>query len=126
MARKRLPEYHPGFPIRVRKGHHHEVQSFESILILPEALADQPLQSVPARRASDPLLRHRETEAGRARAACPGKDREEPIGRADRVFEYPPEVAPRAEPPFTPERTVGTQRQKLTKSGVPDPSPAVP
>ena len=126
MSLERAPEDHPGLPVRNCLDDHHDVQPCESILVLPEALADQPFQTVAPVRASNPLLRNRETEARMADAPDAGKDREIPAGRADRSLEYPLEIAPRSKAPFAPERTIEVQGQRLTKPGAPGPWRAAP
>ena len=113
-------------PVGGREGDHHEVQSCQSILVLPEAFADQPFQTVATVRLSNPLLRHREPEARMVGAPDAGKDREIPAGRANRSLEYPPEVAPRTKTPFAPERTVEGQGQRLTTPSAPGPWRAAP
>ena len=107
-------------------GDDHEVQAGEPMLVLPEALANEPLETVAAVRAPNALLRDRKAEARRAGVARAGEDREVPVGRTGGVFEYPPKVASRAEPAVPAERTVELQRQELTTSNARGPSPASP
>ena len=126
MPLKRAPEDHPGFPVRRCEGDDHEVQSCESILVLPEAFANQPFQAVAPVRPADALLRDREPEARRPGAPGSGQNREISVGRANRIFEYSPEVALRAEPPVAAERTVEIQGQTLKQSSAPGPWPSVP
>ena len=126
MPPERAPEDPPGLPVRGREADHHEVQSCEPILVLPEALAHQPLQAVPPVRPANALLRHREPEPRRAGDPGSGQDREVSIGRANRIPEYPLEVVLRAEPPAASERSVALQRQPLTRRGATGPWPAAP
>ena len=107
-------------------GDDHEVQACKPALVHPEALANEPFQAVAAVRPPDALLRDREPEARRAVAAEAGEDREIPVGRTGRSFEYPPKLTSRAEPAVPAERTVELQRQELTTSDARGPWPALP